>query len=184
MKRFTTSATAIILFQIALLPLLPGWRALAADEETGYPSAEHQWLAENFSGAFSWNFLDLETGGVVASGSGNCEMIYGNQFLRCVHLDADGNQLGVGISGYHLEKQKNQWAYFGAGSTAMLFGEGARDPATGESIIEGKQKISGSPEFTFRTVTRQRDDGVWLYSHYRLDGETAVEMFRATFDYR
>lgn len=160
-----------------------GETALAQSAEESLARPEHQWLAENFSGPFDWSFIDPKTGDVTATGHGDCEMVYGGLFLRCVHKTAAGKKLGVGVTGFHTDKEKYQWTFYGAGGTAMLHGEGTRDAATETSTVEGKQKIPGSPEFTFRTVTKKLADGEWSYSHYRLDGERPVEMFRARFAY-
>ncbi len=155
--------------------------AQASDQSLIGPELE--WLRENFSGPFTWSITDPATGEEI-TGRGDCEMVYGGLFLRCVHFSPTGEEMGVGISGFHKDNQKYQWTYYGADSSAMLHGEGHRDAAAETSYMEGKQKLPGLPEFTFRTVTKKLSDGVWSYTHYRLDADTPVEMFHATFTYK
>ncbi|NNF02947.1 MAG: DUF1579 family protein [Rhodothermales bacterium] len=171
-----------LLLTLMLAVLACGETAVGQTAETPRDDVGISWLLENFSGPFQWTTTDPSTGEDI-SGTGHCEPVFGDGFLRCVHRSPSGEEIGVGISGYHEAKRMYQWAYYGADGSAIMFGEGQRDPVQGISWVEGRQKIEGLPEFTFRTVTRELSDGEWSYTHYRVDGDTLTEMFNATFIY-
>ncbi|MBR9824491.1 MAG: DUF1579 domain-containing protein [Alphaproteobacteria bacterium] len=148
------------------------------------PGPEHQWLADNFSGGFTWYAADPETGEPV-SGRGNCTMEFGGFYLRCVHLSPDGVPMGVGISGFNQAAGHYEWTFYGGGGSSIAFGEGRSERSLENpvSIVEGLTYLPDGSQSAFRSETRKDPNGGWTYVYFLGQGEAAMPVYRARFVY-
>lgn len=153
--------------------------SLAAAQAT----PEHIWLKENFDGGFSWEATDPQSGEAM-SGRGECEMVFGDLYLRCVHLSPAGAPMGVGVSGYNTAAGLYEWSFYGGGGTAISHGRGERDAAANLSWIEGEQYLADGSQIAFRTETRKLETRGWRYTHFFADGDGGwMPVYEAVFVY-
>jgi Protein of unknown function (DUF1579) len=171
-----------IIFSLVLFSEIVATAVMAKTLKSPLVRAEHSILEQTWSGSF--------TAELTQTGSNkkfqtviDCNMVSHGLFLKCVHRTPDGEEVGVGITGFDTEEETFKWVYYGVSDTSMQQGtSGYFDQASGSITIEGKETLPGGATFNFRQVSKKTGSSTLLLTYYKLGEGDPVKLYQIVFE--